>query len=243
MPHILGPDGNKKLSKRDGAKDVLDYVREGYPVEALVNFIASLGWNDGTEQEVFSIDELVAKFSLDRVQKSGARFDDRRLQWLNGAHIRTMKLDDLFERTKTYWPEEASDADDELKKRVLGLVQERLKYFGELPELSRFFFTDLPMNPKLIAENKQLKKIEPGELKKWLEMTKVSLEESDFTAADLQNRLNGLLDMTGQKPGVLFSLIRIATTQSPASPPLAESMDVLGRETTLRRISQQLEAL
>jgi glutamyl/glutaminyl-tRNA synthetase len=75
LPHILGPDGNKKLSKRDGAKDVLDYTRDGFLPEALLNFIASLGWNDGTEQEIFTRDELVAKFSLDRVQRSGARFD------------------------------------------------------------------------------------------------------------------------------------------------------------------------
>jgi glutamyl-tRNA synthetase len=123
MPLILGPDGNKKLSKRDGAKDVLDYVREGYPVEAMVNFIASLGWNDGTEQEVFTIDELISKFSLDRVQKSGARFDEKRLEWLSGAHIRNLDLDELFNRVKDYWPEEAKDADETFKKAFLGLYK------------------------------------------------------------------------------------------------------------------------
>ncbi len=84
----MGPDGKKKLSKRDGAKDVLEYLREGYLPEALVNFIATLGWNDGTEQEVFTTEELIKKFSLDRVQRSGARFDEQRLLWMNGAHIR-----------------------------------------------------------------------------------------------------------------------------------------------------------
>lgn len=243
MPHILGPDGNKKLSKRDGAKDVLDYVREGYPTEALVNFIASMGWNDGTEQEVFSVEELIAKFSLDRVQKSGARFDEKRLEWLSGAHIRQLKLDDLYERVKDFWPEEAAQSDEALKKQILALIQERLKRYNELPELSRFFFTDLPIDSNLITDNKQLKKLEPSELKKWLEMAKVSLGESDFSVEDLQMRLNGLLEMTGQKPGVLFSLIRIATTQAPASPPLAETMAVLGKDRVLKRLSAQLESI
>lgn len=243
MPHILGPDGNKKLSKRDGAKDVLDYVREGYPVEALVNFIASLGWNDGTEQEVFSVQELIEKFSLERVQKSGARFDEKRLEWLSGAHIRALAVDELYTRVKNYWPPEAVAAEESYKKRVLALVQERLKRYNELPELTDFFFKDLPVNAALIDDNKQLKKIEKSELKKWLEMTRVSLAESDFVVDDLQNRLNGLLEMTGQKPGVLFSLIRIATTQAPASPGLAETLVVLGKETVLRRLDTQLAAL
>ena len=241
MPHILGPDGNKKLSKRDGAKDVLDYVREGYPVEALVNFIASLGWNDGTEQEVFSVDELVEKFSLERVQKSGARFDEKRLEWLSGAHVRQLSLDELYERVKDYWPEEARDSDEAYKKQVLGLVQERLKRYNELPELTRFFFIALPVDDSLISAHKQLKNIDKSELKSWIKMAQVSFEESDFTPSDLQARLNGLLDITGQKPVVLFSLIRIATTQAPASPNLADSMSVLGREVTLRRIEQQLQ--
>src|SRR3546814_18496896 len=79
------------LSKRDGAKDILDYRAEGYLPEAMRNFLASLGWNDGTEQEVFSTDELIQKFSLNRVQKSGARFDERRLVWMNGQQIRLIR--------------------------------------------------------------------------------------------------------------------------------------------------------
>src|SRR4029078_9119907 len=95
VPPVMGPSGNKKLSKRDGAKDILDYSREGYLPEALINFMASLGWNDGTEQEIFSVQELIDKFSLDRVQKGGAHFDERRLLWMNGAHIRALPLDTL----------------------------------------------------------------------------------------------------------------------------------------------------
>ena len=144
MPHVLAPSGLKKLSKRDGAKDILDYIREGYLPEALINFIASLGWNDGTEQEIFSVQELISKFQLDQIQKSGAHFDERRLQWLNGTYLRALTPDAIYTRCQDYWPKEAHAASEDYKKQVLRLVQERLKYLAELPELTRFFFTDLP---------------------------------------------------------------------------------------------------
>lgn len=243
MPHILGPDGKKKLSKRDGAKDVLDYIREGYLVEAIINFIASLGWNDGTEQEIFSRNELIEKFSLDRVQRSGARFDENRLVWMNGHWIRSMNLDELYARSLDFWPESSTEYDSEYKKQVLGLIQERLKYFAEIPSLTDFFFTDLPLNMDLIDGNKQLKKFDHSELKQLLELAREVINQSDFTTKDLTERLNGLLESSGQKPGVLFSLVRIATTQAPFSPGLAETIHVLGKDTTIRRIDGLLSAL
>ncbi len=243
MPHILRPDGRKKLGKRDGAKDVLDYLRDGFTVEAMINFIASLGWNDATEQEIFSRDELVQKFSLDRVQRSGAIFDERRLLWMNGSWIRALDTGTLYDRVATYWPASAASYPDEYRQKILGLVQERLKFFAELPELTNFFFEDLPVNMALIDENKQLKKFEHGELKALLETAKAEIEQSDFSAADLQERLNKLLETTGQKPGTLFSLIRIASTQAPSSPSLADSLAVLGREVSLRRIDALLATL
>ncbi len=243
VPHILGPDGKKKLSKRDGAKDVLDYFREGYLQEAMLNFIASLGWNDGTEQEIFIAQELIEKFSLDRVQRAGAKFDESRLLWMNGTWIRGLNLGELYERSKDFWPESSRQASDDYKKQVLSLIQERLKYFAEIPQLTDFFFTDLPVDMQLIDGNKQLKKFEHAELKGLLEQAKASLEASDFSAADLAERLNVLLEQTGQKPGVLFSLIRIASTQAPSSPGLAETLAVLGQETSLRRIDATLQAL
>ncbi len=243
LPVVLGPDGKKKLSKRDGAKDILDYAREGYLPEALVNFMASLGWNDGTEQEIFSVKELIEKFKLERVQHSGAKFDEQRLLWMNGAHIRLLPLDDLYQRSREFWPAEANNASDDYKKQVLGLVQERLKYFGELPELTNFFFIDLPLNPELWQTNKQLKKLEASELKSLLQASRNAIATSDFTADALSGLLNQLLEQTGQKPGILFSLIRIATTQAPASPGLAETLAVLGKETSLRRIDVMLSSI
>jgi len=243
MPHILGPDGKKKLSKRDGAKDVLDYLRDGFMVETMINFIASLGWNDGTEQEIFTRDELIAKFSLDRVQRAGAKFDENRLLWMNGTWIRSLDTGTIYTRCQDFWPETATSYPEGYKMQVLGLVQERLKYFAELLSLTDFFFRDLPINMELIDSNKQLKKLEHIELKNLLEQARASLGQSDFSVQDLTERLNALLDATGQKPGVLFSLIRIASTQAPFSPGLAETLHVLGQETSLRRIDTTLTAL
>lgn len=243
MPHILNEQGNKKLGKRDGSKDILDYIREGFLPDTLVSFIATLGWNDGTEQEIFTREELIAKFSLDRVGKSGAHFDNRRLLWVNGHFIRTMPLNELYEHVASYWPKTADTYDEIYKKQVLSLVQERLKYFAEIPEFTSFFFEDLPVNPELISGNKQLKKLEASELKNLLESAQSKLEASDFTVDNLTTSLNELLEQTGQKPGILFSLIRIATTQAPASPGLAETLSVLGKERSLARIKRQIEAL
>ncbi len=243
MPHILNEQGNKKLSKRDGAKDVLDYIRDGYLPEALRSFIATLGWNDGTEQEIFTTDELIEKFSLQRVGRSGAHFDERRLAWVNGAFIRNLDISDIYTRCQDYWPPEAKDASEEYKQQVLGLVQERLKFLAELPELTRFFFIDLPISSALITGNKQLKKLDNTELTSLLEQAKTTIEQSDFSVEDLTTKLNELLETTGQKPGILFSLIRIATTQAPASPGLADTLAVLGKDIALRRINAQIASL
>lgn len=243
MPHILGPDGRKKLSKRDGAKDVLEYIREGYLPEALVSFIATLGWNDGSEQEIFTTAELIEKFSLGRVQRSGARFDEKRLLWTNGQFIRQLPLDELYDRARGFWPQQAKDAEQAYKKAVLGLVQERLKYLAELPDLTGFFFSDLPVDLKLIDDNKQLAKYSRVELAELLKKSVDKLQGSDFSRADLADKLNSLLEETGQKPGVLFSLIRIATTWSPASPGLAETLSLLGKDKSLARIGKSIESL
>lgn len=243
MPHILGPDGKKKLSKRDGAKDVLDYLRMGYLPEALLSFIATLGWNDGTEQEVFTREELIKKFSLDRVQKSGARFDEKRLNWVNGYFIREMPIDELYRKVETAWPKEARQYNAAYKKRVLSLVQERLKFLSELSNLTDFFFKDLPVNLKLLSSHKELSKMGKAELCALLTRVQDTLKDSDFSFDNLTKILNELLAQTNQKPAVLFSLIRIATTQAPASPGLAETLAVLGRERSLARLRSTLDAL
>ena len=243
LPHVLAPGGARKLSKRDGAKDVLEYIDDGYLPDALLSFIATLGWNDGSKQEVFTREQLIEKFSLSRVQKGSAHFDERRLLWVDGMFIRKLPLDDLMTAVDNYWPAEAMDYDTDYKRRVLSLVQDRLKYGAELPELSKFFFCDLPIDLELIKNNKQLKQLDNPTLKSLLEQAKTALSQTDFSLENLTQTLNQLLETTTQKPVVLFSLIRIATTSAPASPGLADTLAVLGKQRSLARIDNWLAAL
>jgi glutamyl/glutaminyl-tRNA synthetase len=237
----MAPDGKKKLGKRDGAKSVTDYHTDGILPEAMLNFLASMGWNDGTEQELFTKDELIEKFSLDRVQRSGARFDEQRLLWMNGQWIRRIDLDDLYERVAPYWPASANSADTTYKKHVLSLVQDRLKTLAELSMMTSYFFEEPRENWSLITDNKQLGKLERSEISHILQAAHDSLAQlDDWTAEHIQEVLNGLLDSLQQKPGIVFSLIRIATTWAPFSPQLNDTLALLGKETTLRRISNSL---
>jgi glutamyl-tRNA synthetase len=238
MPHILNEAGNKKLGKRDGAKDVLEYVRDGYLPEALVSFIATLGWNDGTTQEVFTAQELVEKFGLGRVGRSGARFDEKRLLWVNGHFIRELPLDELAKRAEFFWPESARKAAEPYKKQVLALAQDRLKTLKDLPSLTSYFFEEPTVDWSLITDNKQLKKLERDEIRQLLTTSHDTFSMlKAWDPETIQAALNTLLETTGQKPGTLFSLIRIATTWAPFSPQLNDTLALLGKETTLQRLS------
>ncbi|HET9850765.1 MAG TPA: glutamate--tRNA ligase [Candidatus Saccharimonadales bacterium] len=244
MPHILGPDGNKKLSKRDGAKDVLDYIRDGYLPDALVNFIASLGWNDGSEQEIFSREELIKKFSLSHVQKSGARFDERRLEWMNGHYIRQMgveQLSDLLNKSPNdYWGKGKS-AEPTYKKAVLAQVIDRLKYLSELPQLTGFFFTK-PSNQSVrqlyeAPEDRLLKDMPKGQMGSLLKAASQKLHTSQFDPDNLQACLNSLLEELETKPGVLFPIIRIALSGAQSTPSLPGVLSVLGKSESLARMA------
>lgn len=238
MPHIMAPDGKKKLGKRDGARSVTDYHTDGILPEAMLNFLASMGWNDGTEQEIFSKEELIEKFSLERVQRSGARFDEQRLLWMNGQWIRRLSLDDLYKRVAAYWPPSAAQATEEYKKQVLALVQDRLKTLAELSMMSKYFFEEPARNDSLIADNKQLKKLSSEEISDLLALVKTEFEKLEtWTPESIQSTLNQLLEITGQKPGILFSLIRIVTTWALFSPQLNNTLALLGKEITLARLN------
>lgn len=243
LPYVMGPDGKKKLSKRDGAKDILDYKREGYLPEALINFLATLGWNDGTKQEIFSIDELVEKFDLARVHRSGASFDEQRLLWMNGHYIRARSLESLAESAGGFWPKEAKSVNEKYKRAVLALVQERLKFMAELPGLTGFFFDEPDINEvqNLYRDpvDKQLKK-HPVDYLKLLTAVIDELQISDFSPRDIQNRLNRLLDQLGTKPAVLFPVIRIAVTGSAVSPEIFGTLSTLGKEKSLSRLKTAL---
>ena len=241
LPHILRPDGKKKLGKRDGAKSVTEYRDDGVLPEAMLNYLACLGWNDGTEQEIYSKSELIEKFDLSRIQTSGARYDEVKLLWLNGQWIRKIKdeqgIDALFEKTAGFWPENAKSSSDDYKKKVLGIIYDRLKTLSDLREMTAYFFSDPKINLDLLLNNKFLKKLSETDLSALLT---VSIEKLDslgsWDETSLQDALNDLLAKTEKKPAELFSLIRLALSFAPFSPALNLTLNVLGKEASLARL-------
>ncbi len=241
LPPVLNRHGGKKLSKRDGAKDVLDYRDLGYLPQAVNNFLASLGWNDGTQQEIFTLEELVSKFTLERIQRKGAKFDTERLDWINAQHIRRLDPQALLreiERAeaaagKSFWPKAAKTADDAYKLRVLSLVKERLRSFAELADHTEFFFVD----PKLEAN--ELAKLSQGKLSRnQLEKIVGCLRELSFTAGELENGLRAEASRLGLETRPLFMTMRYALTGKHVSPGLFEIIAVLGKNTVVERLER-----
>jgi len=230
LPQVLGA-GKAKLSKRHGAKSALDYKEAGYLPEAVLNFLATLGFNDGTTQEIYTREELIKVFALDRIHSSPAMFDPERLDWMNGHYIRELPLPELAKRAETFWPAPASKASEEYKHTVLGLVQERLKFLAELPELTEFFFADPKPEPALLT-----KQLESKRARDLLEKAQTILEDSDFSHDDLEQRLRTLCEDEGVKPGQLFGLIRVAATGKTAAPGLFDTLHVLGKKPALERL-------
>lgn len=248
LPHILAPTGNKKLGKRDGAKSVTEYRDDGVLPETMLNYLACLGWNDGTEQEIYTKEELIEKFSLDRIQNSGARYDETKLLWLNGQWIRRIfdekGVEALYARTKGFWPAAAKNYSDDYKKKVLAIIYDRLKTLSDLKTMTEYFFTDPKIDLDLLINNKFLKKLSESELEELLKKTVARLSEvKDWNADALQEALNRLIEETEKKPAELFSLIRIALSFAPFSPALNLTMEVLGREASLARLNATARAI
>ena len=242
LPHILAPTGNKKLGKRDGAKSVTEYRDDGILSEAILNYLACLGWNDGTEQEIYTKDELISRFSLDRVQTSGARYDETKLLWMNGQWIRqifdTQGAKALYDRTIEFWPESAKNVSEEHKLEVLSIIYDRLKTLSDLKEMTGYFFEDPAIDIDMLKNNKFLKKLSEAEIEDLLKKSISKLSElSEWNENNLQDVLNDLLEETGKKPAELFSLIRIAVSFAPFSPALNLTLNVLGKEVALARLN------
>ena len=243
LPHIMRPDGKKKLGKRDGAKSVTEYRNDGILPEAMLNFLATLGWNDGTTQEIFTVEELIDKFSLTRVQRSGACFDEKRLLWMNGQWMRRLDLDDLYNRVENFWGPSGKAAKPEYKKAVLQLAQDRLKTLKDLPQVTEFFFTEPTPNWTMIDDNKQLSQLSRKEQVSILRVALDMLTKlTDFSASSVQVCLNNFLVAVKQKPVIGFSLVRFALTWTQFSPDLHKSISILGKETTIRRLDQAIKS-
>lgn len=234
LPVILGPDGKKKMSKRDGDVDVLEFEKRGYLKDTMINFLALLGWNDGTEQEIFNMHELITKFSLERVQKSPAIFDVARLDWMNGEYIRKMTVAELLSSLRPFIPSEWYKDADYLKK-VAELDRERLKTLAEAKYLMEIFFETPKVDIKLLTQKDTLE-----DIKIWFQKTADTLNDAEFTHDLIEQVLRNLAEKLDIKTGQLFYALRIALTGRTEAPGLFDIMLTLGKEETIKRIKSLL---
>ena len=238
VPLLLNKD-RSKLSKRQGDVAAEDYIKEGYLPEALLNFLAFLGWNPGTEQELFSLPELVEQFSLERIQKGGAIFDTEKLTWLQGQWMRKIEAKDFAERIQPLVAERfpAAAHDPHFSARA-ALIQERVTFFKEAPEMLQFFYEEPAVTVELLANPKQ--KVTPELLPKIFKTLTETLEkvlEDAWTADSLREATQKSMKKTGLSHGQLLWPLRAALTGLPYSPGAYEVAVALGRETALTRLA------
>jgi glutamyl-tRNA synthetase len=223
LANILGPDG-KKLSKRHGATSVEEFREQGYIPEALVNFLALLGWSYDDKTTVMSREELVERFTLERVGASPAVFDFQKLEWLNGVYLRELPPDEYADRLVEFLRERGYDWDEALVRKSAPLVQEKIATLAEFPSFAGFLFGDVEPDPALLD----------GAVLEHAEQTLADLEP--FAAESIEQALRGLAERLELKPREAFQPIRVAVTGSKISPGLFESIELLGREQTLERL-------
>lgn len=233
VPPILAIGGGKKLSKRDGASSVAEYRELGYLPDALINYIVLLGWNDGTEKDIYSVDELLKVFSIEGIGNSGAQFDLKRLNWVNAQHLNNMKDKTSF--FTPYWPKIALTFDKDYLQTVLDLVEERVEFGAQLSEYTYFFFED----PKVGIEECR-GKLNDNEAIEAIEHVASKLAKVDFNRDEIEKALRDSIDELKSKPGLILPIVRLATTGTHASPPLFDTLAVLGKETVMRRLNNLL---
>ncbi len=247
LPLILNPD-KSKLSKRKNQVSVDDYLADGILPEALINFLALLGWNTADENEFFTLEELVDHFSLERVQKAGAVFDIERLLWLNGVWIRKKSLSEIKELVWKYlegdpiFVEGRSQYGEDFYESAIGLVHERLKKLSEAPDFLRFFFVpedDFSLSAEMFPHDKM--KVDGAMAKAALieaETVLAAVAEDDWTEAHLEAVLLKSVEKLGVKNGQLLWPIRVALSGEKFSPGVFELLGVFGKERSLARIKK-----
>jgi len=229
VPSVFGADG-KKLSKRHGAVSVDEFREAGYVPEALMNFLALLGWAPDGETTIMSREELVERFSLDRVGSSPATFDYAKLDWMNGVYLRELSPEDYAERLVAYVHEQDYDWPDDRVRAAAPLVQEKIGRLGEFPAFAGFLFQDVEPDPELLDA-------------RILRAAASALEAVDpWSVAEIELALKQLCDDLGEKPRTVYLPIRVAVTGSRVSPGLYESLELLGKETSLTRLRAGVEA-
>jgi glutamyl-tRNA synthetase len=230
------------MSKRKSQTAVGDYVAEGFVPEALVNYLALLGWSTGTEEEILSLDELAARFDTGAIQKGGAVFDRGRLEWLNGQWIRRLPDDDLAARLAPFLAADAAAGRIDRAPSpaeigtLLPMVRERLPVLGAIDDLVGFLYVDglVPDQALLVPKRWNAATTLAG-----LQAARDAIAaagDADFTVERLEPLMRGLAEARGWKAGDLFMAIRVAISGRTAAPPLFESMIALGRDRTLARL-------
>ena len=239
---ILGPD-RSKLSKRHGAVSIIEYQEQGYLPEAMVNFLALLGWSLDDKTDIIARDELVKYFSLERVSKTAAIFNHEKLDWMNGVFLRELSHEELLSKIMPFLesglPEGVKrPVSEEYVSRIVPLIQERINTLAEAATYADFFFLDeLEYNASSLVDKKMTAETTLEALK--AAQGKLSSLES-FDHDSLESTLRPLAEELGLKAGQLFSPLRVATTGRNAAPPLFETMTVLGKERCLQRIGVAL---
>jgi len=222
VSHVLGADG-RALSKRHGSVTVDDFRRQGYYPAALVNFLALLGWSYDDKTTIMSVDELVERFSLERVVPSPAVFDYTKLDWMNGVYLRALPPDEYADVLVAYLREQGYDWDEQLVRRVAPLVQEKIATLGEFPAFAGFFFARVQPEGEVDGQ------VLPAAVET------LAVVEA-FEAEQIETALRGLAERLGLKPREAFQPIRLALTGSKVSPGLFESLELLGRDESLARL-------
>jgi glutamyl-tRNA synthetase len=249
LPVFLDPGGKGKMSKRKtvgpGGKEVLVLVKDfraaGYLPEALINFIARLGWSYDDRTELFAREELIEKFSLQGLNASPARFDYAKLEWMNGVYIRQLDVDDLAARLLPVYQEANLEADLQTVRQIVPLIQERIKTLKDAVPWSGFIFgEDTPGESGLLIGTKMDASSSLEALRRAREIV---AGVDMFTSEALAGPLRELADELGVKAGALFGILRGAVTGQKVSPPLFETMVIMGRERTLKRIDLGVQAL
>jgi glutamyl-tRNA synthetase len=237
LPYVMG-EGNKKLSKRDPESNLFHHRAAGMVPEGLVNYLALLGWSIGADRDVFTIDEMVAAFDVADVNPNPARFDHKKAEAINGDHIRLLDGDDFRGRLLPYLTEFVSDPATpeqiEVLTKAAPLVQERMQLLGEAPGLLGFLFT---ADDDLVIEDDALGTLKPdaGDV---LRASIAALEPLDeWTTESIEGALRAsLIDGLGLKPRLAFGPLRVAVSGRRISPPLFESMEILGKDSTVTRL-------
>jgi glutamyl-tRNA synthetase len=248
LPLILNPD-RSKMSKRKGQTAIDDYRSEGFIREALVNYLALLGWSTGSEDEILSLEDIVERFDIGDVNKAGAVFDRDRLEWLNGQWIRRLEADDVIDRLRPFLARELQEGridrmpDDEEVRSLLPVVQERLPRLGAIGELVGFLWVDdLAVDPAMLVP-KRWDAPTTAEALAAARTTIADVGQVSFEADELEPPLRALAEQRGWKAGDLFMAIRVAVTGRTATPPLFDTLVALGFERALARLDRAAERL